>query len=71
MLKVTYNHLEIHELKKCKQNQCESGLVIQSLKPYKQSSISKIILHFHFSLPILLDVVFDLIIKAQTLYQTY
>ncbi len=40
----------------------------QSLKPYRQSSISKIILHFHFSLPILLDFVFDLFIKAQTLF---
>ncbi len=40
----------------------------QSLKPYKQSSISKIILHIHFALPILLDLVFDLFIKAQTLF---
>ncbi len=30
-----------------------SMLSPQSLKPYKQSSISKIILHFHFSIPIL------------------
>ncbi len=41
----------------------------QSLKPYEQSSISKIILHFHFSLPILLDAVFDLLIKAEILLQ--
>ncbi len=40
----------------------------QSLKPYKQSSISKIIFHFHFSLPMLLEFVFDLFIKAQTLF---
>ncbi len=40
----------------------------QSLKPYKQSSISNIILHFQFSLPILLDVVFDLFIKEQQLF---
>ncbi len=45
-----------------------SMLSPQSLKPYKQSSISKIILHFHFALPILLDVVFYLFIKAQTLF---
>ncbi len=43
-----------------------SMLSPQSLKPYRQSRISKIILHFHFSLPILLDFVFDLFINANS-----
>ncbi len=41
----------------------------QLLKPYIQSNIFKLILHFHFLLLILLDFVFDLFIKAQTLFQ--